>query len=145
MFGNEVVPPSLTGSRAASLHKRSGKAVAKNLRNYKEKKAPALKNGMGGMYVDENKKFVSDARMSEYTASANKFGLGGPVHGFRATLAGGELVATVVCQCSERDWPKLKPAFLRVIASVRERKQPDPDEGMTLPGTGMGVPPLGGG
>ncbi len=138
LFGNEVVPESLGGSKASGISKLQKKAVSNNWKGYDETKQNDCPNGMGGQYMDD-KKFVDDTRLYEWTANSNKFGLGGKMHGYRASEAGGDLIAAVVCECSERDWPKLKPAFRHVLGSLHEIRKPGSEKG-----GGMSVPGMGG-
>ena len=115
---------ALTGPKAGSLHKQWKIATSAIHKGYKETKVADFESA------------TDDARLSEWTANGNVFGLGGHVHGYRAALVGGSLTAVVVCQCLDSDWPALKPAFLHVIASVTP---PAPPPG--APDTGL--PPLG--
>ena len=96
----------LTGPKAGALHKQWKIATSAIHKGYQETKVAP---------IDQN---MEDARLSEWTANGNVFGLGGHVHGYRASLVGGSLTAVVVCQCLDSDWPALKPAFRHVIASV---------------------------
>ena len=114
---------ALTGAKAGSLHKQWKIATSAIHKGYQETTVAPIDQNMG------------DARLSEWTANGNVFGLGGRVHGYRASLVGGNLTAVVVCQCLDSDWPALKPAFRHVIASVkppapaarRGRGRPDAD------------------
>jgi len=118
---NNADPQTLTGSKAGVLHKQWKIATSAIHKGYKETKVSDFDQKMG------------DARLSEWTANGNVFGLGGRVHGYRASLVGGSTTAVVVCQCLESDWPALKPAFLHVIASVTSPEPPA--------APGMGLPP----
>lgn len=120
---NNADPQTLTGSRAGVLHKQWKIATSAIHKGYHETKVMDFEQKMG------------DARLSEWTANGNVFGLGGRVHGYRASLVGGNTTAVVVCQCLESDWPALKPAFLHVIASVTS---PEPPPGPP----GAGLPPM---
>ncbi len=118
---------ALTGPKAVSLHKQWKIATSAIHKGYKETKvAPITDN-------------IEDARLSEWTANGNVFGLGGHVHGYRASLVGGNLTAVVVCQCLDSDWPALKPTFRHVIASVTP---PAPPPG-AAPGGLMPMPRMG--
>ena len=55
---------------------------------------------------------VGDARVSEWTADEGK------IHGYRATMLGGQREMTVICIAPERNWAVLKPAFQHMITSV---------------------------
>ena len=126
---------SVAGSRAGVLHKQWKTSTSAIHKGYQETKGAEFANTMG------------DALLSEWTASGNVFGLGGAVHGYRASLTGGQRTAVVVCSCSEADWPALKPAFLRVIASVSEDATPAPPPAPTdaapadAPAPGADAPP----
>jgi len=118
---------ALTGSHAAALHKQWKKMVAAPHKGYEETQVADFESAMG------------DARLAEWTASGNVLGLGGAMHGYRASLAGGSHTAEVVCQCPEGEWTTLKPAFQRVLASVHEGAEPvgaEPGGGAAgVPGT----------
>lgn len=118
---NNADPQTLTGSRAGVLHKQWKIATSAIHKGYQETKVADFEQKMG------------DARLSEWTANGNVFGLGGRVHGYRASLVGGSTTAVVVCQCLESDWPALKPAFQHVIASVTSPEPPPTSPGMGLP------------
>ena len=120
---NNADPQTLTGSRAGVLHKQWKIATSAIHKGYQETKVTDFEQKMG------------DARLSEWTADGNVFGLGGHVHGYRASLVGSSTTAVVVCQCLESDWPALKPAFRHVIASVTS---PEPPPGPA----GAGLPPM---
>jgi hypothetical protein len=45
--------------------------------------------------------------------------LGGKIFGYRATLLGGDRRITVTCRCPATNWQVLKPAFEKVITSVK--------------------------
>ena len=118
---------ALTGPKAVSLHKQWKIATSAIHKGYRETK------------VTEFESQMDDARLSEWTANGNVFGLGGKIHGYRASLVGGNLTAVVVCQCLESDWPAMKPAFRHVIATVTPPAPPPGDPGAGLPP----VAPLG--
>ncbi len=112
---------ALTGPKAGSLHKQWKIATAAIHKGYREAKVEAIAENM------------EDARLSEWTANGNVFGLGGHIHGYRASMVGGSLTAVVVCQCLDSDWPALKPAFRHVIASVTPPPPPPSAAGDGLP------------
>lgn len=118
---------ALTGPKAGSLHKQWRIATSAIHKGYRETKVEAIAENMG------------DARLSEWTADGNVFGLGGHVHGYRASLVRGSLTAVVVCQCLDSDWPALKPAFRHVIASVTP---PTPPPAPPPSAPGMDMPPM---
>lgn len=117
---------ALTGPKAGALHKQWKIATSAIHKGYQETKVADFEQQMG------------DARLSEWTANGNVFGLGGRVHGYRASLVGGNTTAVVVCQCLESDWPALKPAFLHVIASVKP-PAPRPRHGPSFDGSDRAV------
>ena len=117
---------ALTGSHAAALHKHWHTMVAAPHKGYAETQVGEFESAMG------------DARLAEWTARGNVLGLGGAQHGYRASLAGGSHTAEVVCQCPESEWTALKPAFLRVLASVHEGAEPADEAGGA--GGAVGVP-----
>lgn len=82
---------ALTGPRAGQLHKQWKIATSAIHKGYHETKAANFESA------------TEDARLSEWTANGNVFGLGGHVHGYRAALVGGSLTAVVVCQCLDSD------------------------------------------
>jgi hypothetical protein len=61
-----------------------------------------------------------DIRLYEFTATEPWYNLGGKVHGFRGVFAGGNNIASVLCQCPEDEWSKVKPVFRHVMESIRE-------------------------
>ncbi len=72
--------------------------------NYKEEKeAIAFKSGLG------------DARKSIFTGSS----MGRGIKGYRATFLARDRGVTVFCYCSTKDFEKMKPAFDKVLESVR--------------------------
>ena len=159
LFGNDITPDAMTGgSHANSVQKSTLKPFKKTLRDYQETDvATNLPWQMGGEVIKgfsangvtmPDIKTEPDVKMAEFKASSNKWGLGGPVHGYRATLGGSTLIAYAVCQCSERDWPAVKPAFERVLASVHEteraKKSVSSQPGLGGMGGGNLMSPIGG-
>jgi hypothetical protein len=150
------VPEGMTGSRAAGMHRQTKRGVKNSFKGYKESRleTPPFQNGMGGTFAREGARSmdelaVPDYEVSEFTADGNRFGLGGKVHGYRASLAGGQLIASVVCVCPERDWATLKPAFHHVLESLHEVAPAKKGGGIAVPGSGVtvpgGIPGVGGG
>ena len=68
---------SVAGSRAGVLHKQWKVSTSAVHKGYQETQVADFQGSMG------------DARLSEWTAAGNVFGLGGTVHGYRASLTGG--------------------------------------------------------
>ena len=102
---NNADPQSLTGSKAGVLHKQWHKRIAAEHKGYTETQVAGFDGQM------------EDARLAEWTGAGNALGFGGRLHGYRASLTGGGKTAVVVCSCLESDWPALKPAFGRVLAT----------------------------
>lgn len=59
---------------------------------------------------------LGEGRRSTFIASS---ALGGKVFGYRATLLGGDRRINVICKCPPSNWKALKPAFEKVVKSVR--------------------------
>lgn len=59
---------------------------------------------------------MSEGRKSVFTATA---GVGRKVKGYRATLVAQNNGVTFYCYCSEKEFEKMKPAFDKVLESVR--------------------------
>jgi len=132
LFGKDPTPEAMGGSRAAGVAWMQKRAVAKQFKGYSEKLMPDCPSGMGAMIPGKDPgkdlEFVPDARLYEFTASGNWLGFGGKIHGYRATMAGSNLIAAAECHCSEAEWEKLKPAFLHVIEKVQEVSAKGDDE-----------------
>lgn len=152
LFGDETIPSGVFHSRAAPIYKAHGKQFKKKFSQFKETKITPLMQQypkMTNVVMGQTEKdLVADIRWSEYTATGNRFGFGGKRHGYRMAVGGNQYIVNVVCECSERDWVKLKPAFERTIASVNETRKPAPGMigvpgGASLP-MGGNVPGFGG-
>ncbi len=145
LFGDSPVPTGLFNSRAAPIHRASGKRFKTRFRGFKETKVtptPQMFPKMTGIVADKTgKEFVPDIRWHEYTAGGNQFGFGGKRHGYRVTVGGNQSIVNIVCESSEGDWRKLKPAFERTIVSVAETTAP---QGKMLDLPGDSVLPMGG-
>lgn len=139
LFGDDPIPSGVFNSRAAPIHRAHGKKFKNRFAGFKESKVTPIAQmfpKMTGVVMDKTgKEFVPDIRWSEYTAGGNRFGFGGKRHGYRMTVGGGQYIVNVICESSERDWPKLKPAFERAIVSVNEPRKPQSPM-MSLPGGG---------
>ena len=59
---------------------------------------------------------MGDARISEYTYTGDNWS--GKKHGYRVTILGGDKLFSINCECTERDWPLLKPAFIKTLNSI---------------------------
>lgn len=142
VFGSGPVPEAMTGSRSSGVNTLQKKGFQSRYKNYEEHMVPTPQTKMGGIVIDEGtKKTRIDGILYEWTADGNRFGLGGKKHGYRGAFAGTELIASVTCECAERDWPKLKPAFDRVMTSVAEINPKS--KNLSLPGAGSVPMPTG--
>jgi hypothetical protein len=121
LHSSSLVPTSLTGSKAEALQSQSKKKVSGIVKGYNEQNGLAFSCG------------YADAICAEWTATGNFFGMGGPLHGYRASLVNGSHTATVVCQCADSEWPTLKPAFQHVLQSMAA-----PQEANAPPLAGLG-------
>jgi hypothetical protein len=98
MSGDDEAP-------SARVHPLGVRHMKEEFNNYKEKEAKAFRSkGMG------------EGRRSVFTADQM---LGGKTYGYRATLLSGDRRITVLCTCPATNWNALKPAFERVIDSLR--------------------------
>lgn len=98
--GNANLPQAMQIPAVQKLHTMDEKQLADSLPDYKEGDMQTFQSAAG------------DSRVSEWTA-------GGSLHGYRVTMLGRDRELTVICFCPERSWPVLKPAFLRMINSVK--------------------------
>ena len=80
--------------------------VAATMKGYAEQAPITEVTGMG------------TAELSEFTGKGGFLGLGGEMHGYRASMSDGAHTIEVVVQCPERNWAEISPAFQRVIKSV---------------------------
>ena len=100
------------GSNSAHMTEEDAAVHKIHLKNKGE-----LAEDFGETKEEKPVKFVSmlgEGRKSEFTAGG---GLGGSIHGYRATILGRDRRLKIVCTCSESDWPTLKPAFDKVLES----------------------------
>ena len=91
-------------SPVEGLHASEKEDFEDDYPGYDEKPAVAFQSGAG------------EGRITEFTSKGNF--ITGKLHGYRATILGGERRITVEAVCPEGDWSKLNPAFKRVIASI---------------------------
>lgn len=143
MFGNEIVPEAMGGSRANGVDKIFKPAVKKRYKGYEEKPvAGGMPSAMSGLVLGESlgSEIKADMVVAEFSARSNNWGLGGPVRGYRAVLAGSDLIASVSCVCSAKDWEKLKPGFKKVIGSIRETGASSGDDDEEEIGGGVASP-----
>lgn len=99
-FGGEQEPP------VAKVHPMGEKHMKEEYSNYTEREAKAFQS-----------KGIGEGRRSTFIADQS---LGGKVYGYRATLLAGDRRITVVCTCPATNWQTLKPAFERVITSLKQ-------------------------
>jgi hypothetical protein len=90
---------------AARVHPLGERHMKEEFSNYQEKEAKAFKS-----------KGLGEGRRSIFTADQT---LGGKTYGYRATLLSGDRRITVICTCPAGNWKALKPAFEKVIDSLR--------------------------
>jgi hypothetical protein len=100
MLGGDAEPP------VARVHPMGARAMKEEFNKYEERDAKAFQS-----------KGFGEGRRSTFTASG---GLGGKTYGYRATLLANDRRIQVICSCPATNWQALKPAFERVIASVRQ-------------------------
>jgi len=89
----------------AKVHPMGVKHMKDEYTNYEEREAKAFKS-----------KGMNEGRRSIFIADQT---LGGKTYGYRATLLTGDRRITVVCSCPATNWKALKPAFEKVIESLR--------------------------
>ena len=80
-----------------------------------------MKSRLQGYEETEMRAFTSplgEARVSEFTGERSGFPAPVKMHGYRTTILNNERRVTVLCECPESDWSRLKPAFDRVIGSL---------------------------
>ena len=87
------------------LHDTDKSQLADDLPGYGEGKATAFNSAVG------------DSRVSEWTADGQTSG--SKLHGYRITMLDKDREITVICSSPERNWAVLKPAFQRMVASIK--------------------------
>jgi hypothetical protein len=100
-------PPDESSENAplAQVHEHGLKRMKDDYTNYQERDPKVIKAGVG---VGRRSTFIADQT------------LGGKLYGYRATFLGNDRRLTVLCTCPATNWQALKPAFEKVIASVRQ-------------------------
>jgi len=104
-IGGDAEPP------AARVHVNPirMKQMKEEFSNYQEREAKGFQSkGMG------------EGRRSMFTADQT---FGGKIFGYRATMLTGDRRITVVATCPAGNWQTLKPAFEKVISSLRQGGQ----------------------
>ncbi len=86
-------------SPVAAVHAQKKDEVAEDYSNYSEEEAIAIRPSLG------------EGRKSEFSAAKTL----GTVKGYRATIINKDRGITVLCTCSESDWPTLQPAFDKIL------------------------------
>src|SRR5262245_61326677 len=98
-MGNDAEPP------VAKIHPMGKRQMQEDYSNYDERDAKVVQSQRLG-----------EGRRSTFTATQS---LGGKIYGYRATYLSGDRRITVICKSPATNWQALKPAFERVINSVR--------------------------
>ncbi len=99
MLGGEAEHPS------AKVHEMGIRRLKEEFPNYQEREPKVVKSaGLG------------EGRRSTFIADQS---LGGKVYGYRATFLGSDRRIEVLCTCPATNWKVLKPAFEKVIESLR--------------------------
>jgi len=89
----------------ARVHPMGLQHMKKEYSNYEEREAKGFQS-----------RGIGEGRRSIFIADQT---LGGKIYGYRATLLSGDRRITVVCSCPATNWKALKPAFEKVIESLR--------------------------
>jgi len=90
-------------SPVAQVHEEHKGQLEQSLGEYQEVTTETIESGFG------------EGRRTEFTSSTT---FGGGVHGYMATFLGRDYGIMAVCQCPEKHWESLRPAFEEVIASL---------------------------
>lgn len=90
--------------KAVHDDERHKKMVAEDYSDYKEKPSKKIKTAMG------------EGRQSEFIASG---GIGSTLRGTRSTVLTNQRRIEIICECAESNYKTLRPAFSKVIASVK--------------------------
>jgi hypothetical protein len=99
MTGENPEPP------VAKIHPMALRQMKEDYSNYDEREAKTVQS-----------KGLGEGRRSTFTATQS---LGGKIYGYRATFISGDRRITVICKSPATNWQALKPAFERVIGSIR--------------------------
>jgi len=89
----------------ARVHPMGVRHMKDEYNNYQEREAKGFQS-----------KGIGEGRRSIFIADQT---LGGKIFGYRGTLLTGDRRITVVCSCPATNWKPLKPAFEKVIESLR--------------------------
>ena len=100
MLGGDDEPP------VAKIHPMGERHMKEEFSNHTEREPKPFQS-----------KGIGEGRRSTFIADQT---LGGKVYGYRATLLANDRRVTVVCTCPATNWQVLKPAFEKVIVSLRQ-------------------------
>jgi hypothetical protein len=89
------------------VHLADATAFEKKYEDFKDKAMQNLQTPLG------------DGRFTEWTGKNDE---GVEMHGYRATILGSQRAFSFNTRCPESDWKNLKPAFEKVILSVKPGK-----------------------
>ena len=101
-----ALPEGMFNDPVNQLHNADKAKIAAAMKDYNELAPQTMESGMG------------DALVSEFTGKGGFLGLGGAMHGYRASMVDGDYTFEIVLQCPEKSWSDLKPAFERVIKGM---------------------------
>ena len=118
-----ALPEDFTANPAKAEHDFQESKVAATMKNYVEQSPFVARTKFGPAYV------------SEFTGVGGLFGLGGPMHGYRASATDGNNVFEIVVQCPQKSWSAMAPPFMRVVRSIGPASG-----GSAAPATGSGEP-----
>jgi hypothetical protein len=117
------VPDSLTSDPTNILHKMGKEIAESSIQNYQEGPFQTIQTNLGSGLV------------SEFTGTGGMFGLGGPMHGYHASVINGDYTYLVTTQCPQKSWAGLQPVFLKVIKSIA----PHDGKAVETPDLGTGL------
>jgi hypothetical protein len=110
-----AVPPELQAAMKEvnrppieRMHLSGATALEKKYENFTEKPMQVLRTPMG------------EGRFSEWTGKSED---GYEAHGYRASVLSTELGYTILARCPEEDWKTLKPAFEKMIPTLKPLPQ----------------------
>jgi hypothetical protein len=98
-LGGDAEPP------VARVHSLGIRGMKDEFSNYQEREAKSFQS-----------KGLSEGRKAIFIADQ---ALGGKIYGYRATLLTGDRRISIITTCPATNWQALKPAFDKVIASLR--------------------------
>jgi len=98
-MGGDAEPP------VAKVHPMGIRHMKDEFSNYQEREAKSFQS-----------KGLGEGRKAIFIADQT---LGGKTYGYRATLLSGDRRITIITTCPATNWQTLKPAFDKVVASLR--------------------------